>query len=212
MLTVSLSPNFATKWLVPRLGSFVAGHPDLDLRISASLQHIDFAQDDIDMAVRHGEGVWPHLDVVRLCSEVLFPVCSPSLLRDGPGLACVRDLSRHVLLHDQDRNGWQTWLRQVGASELAVSGGPVFNQTSLAIDAAVAGQGVALARSALASLDLQAGRLVRPLDDAVPAKFAYWIVCPKATAASPKIARFRDWLLDQAAEDATALGGDRPDD
>ena len=92
-----------------------------------------------------------------------------------------------------------------GVDGVDPSHGPVFNQTSLAIDAAVAGQGIALARTALAALDLIAGRLVRPLDEAVPARFAYWIVCPKAAADLPKIARFRAWLLEQAEEDRAAL-------
>jgi LysR family glycine cleavage system transcriptional activator len=205
VLTVSVSPNFATKWLVPRLGLFLEAHPDLDLRISATMRHVDFLTDDIDVAIRHGEGDWPHLDVTRLCTEAQLPVCSPALLRDGPPLTEVADLGRHVLLHDQDFSGWRRWLERVCVSGADAERGPVFNQASLAIDAAVAGQGVALARSALAALDLAAGRLVRPLPLAVPAPFAYWIVGPKASADEPKITRFRNWLLEQAAGDEAAF-------
>ncbi len=206
VLTVSVSPNFATKWLVPRLGLFLDSHPDLDLRISAAMGHVDFLTGDIDVAVRHGEGDWPHLHVTQLCMESQIPVCSPSLLRDGPPLAEVDDLARHVLLHDQDHGGWARWLDRLGASHVDAERGPVFNQASLSIDAAVAGQGVALARSALAALDLASGRLVRPIPQAVPAPFAYWIVGPKATENEPKIARFRTWLLEQTASDAAATG------
>ena len=203
VLTVSVSPNFATKWLVPRIGRFLAAHPDVDLRISASLQHIQFANDDIDIAVRHGDGDWPHLHVVRLCPEDLFPVCSPALLPEGTAIEHPGDLRRHVLLHDRDRSRWREWLDEIGAP-VDTGGGPIFGDTSLAIDAAVAGQGVALARSALAALDLKAGRLVRPLRHRVAARFAYWIVCPKSTADLPKNTRFRVWLLAEVSSDTLA--------
>ncbi|MEM7225999.1 MAG: transcriptional regulator GcvA [Pseudomonadota bacterium] len=203
VLTVSVSPNFATKWLVPRLGAFLADHPDLDLRISAAMAHVDFAGDGIDLAVRHGTGSWPELAVTKLCSEELFPVCSPALLANGPPLKSPADLARQVLIQDRSREGWGHWLQRAapGLEGIDLDHGPVFNQTSLAIDAAVAAQGVALARSALAALDLAAGRLVRPLNEAVPAEFAYWIVCPKARAELPKIRRFTKWLLQTAEAD-----------
>jgi LysR family glycine cleavage system transcriptional activator len=199
VLTVSCSPNFASKWLVPRLGAFIDSHPDMELRISAALQHVTFDGDGIDLAVRHGDGHWPHLDVTRLCQETLMPVCSPHLRPPVDQIASAHDMAGYVLIHDRDRSAWANWLKAVGARPEAfdLNRGPVFNQTSLAIDAAVAGQGIALARSALAALDLSAGRLVRALPDEVPAAFAYWIVCPKPTASRPKIKRFRQWLLSQ---------------
>jgi LysR family glycine cleavage system transcriptional activator len=79
-LTVSVSPDFAAKWLVNRLGRFTEAHPEIDLRVSATDHHVDFAREDVDLAVRHGDGQWPDLDVVQLCSEQLFPVCSPKLV------------------------------------------------------------------------------------------------------------------------------------
>src|SRR5882762_7800430 len=78
-LTISTSPDFAAKWLVHRLGSFAESHPDIDLRVSATMHHVDFAREDVDLAVRHGDGHWTGLHVERLCSEQLFPVCSPKL-------------------------------------------------------------------------------------------------------------------------------------
>ena len=204
VLTVSCSPNFATKWLVPRLGEFIDSHPDLDLRISAALQHVTFAGDGIDMAVRHGNGDWPHLQVTRLCRETLMPVCSPHMAPSPSRIRSADDLAGYVLVHDRDRRVWADWLRAVGAEAevFDLDRGPVFSQTSLAIDAAVAGQGIALARSALASLDLRDGRLIRPLPDTVPAEFAYWIVYPKSGAKRPKIRRFQKWLLEQPDLDA----------
>jgi len=201
VLTVSVSPNFANKWLVPRLGAFTQAHPDIDLRISAVVQHVDFVGGGIDLAIRHGDGNWPELDVTRLCVEQIFPVASPALLASGPPLKRVEDLAGHVLLHDQSRDAWTEWLNRLGADpeSLDTARGPIFSQASLAIDAAVAAQGVALARSALVALDLAAGRLVRPLRESLPAAFAYWIVCPKAVAKRAKIVRFRNWLLAEAA-------------
>ena len=216
-LTVSLSPPFAAKWLVPRLGAFLATHPDLDLRISASMQHVTFVDDGIDMAIRHGNGDWPDLHVTRLWAEEIFPVCSPALLANGPPLCEIADLAKHVLIHDRSRTGWASWLDNVGADTTSIDldRGPEFNETSLAIDAAVAAQGVALSRSALAAGDLAAGRLVQPLQETQPAPFAYWIVYPKADAEQPNIVRFQDWLLAEAATDAEnvpAPGGAAPKD
>ncbi|HEX9569691.1 MAG TPA: transcriptional regulator GcvA [Rhodospirillales bacterium] len=205
VLTVTTSPNFAAKWLVHRLGAFAAAHPKIDLRISASLHHVDFAREDIDLAVRHGDGNWPGLTVTQLCEEELFPVCSPRLLDGVDGLSSPADLDRVTMLHLDDRRDWRKWLEAAGVPDLDIDRGPVFNQASLAIDAAVDGQGVALARTALAAHDLLTGRLMRPFELALKVPYAYWIVCPKATAARPKIATFRDWLLAEAAADARGL-------
>ena len=205
VLTVSTSPDFAAKWLVHRLSRFAEAYPAIDLRISATLHHVDFAREEVDIAVRHGDGNWAGLEVARLCSEQIFPVCSPNLFGRRRGLSKPSDLLRLPLLHLDDRNDWSKWLEAAGVSGAKLSQGPVLNRASMAIDAAVAGQGVALARTALAAWDLLNGRLVRPFDVALPLSKSYWIVCPKATAALPKISTFRDWLLGEAAEDARRL-------
>lgn len=205
VLTVTTSPNFATKWLVHRLGRFAEAQPDIDLRISAALHHIDFAREDIDLAIRHGDGQWPGLDVTRLCIEELFPVCGPALLRGRHALRSPADLKRHPLLHLDSRADWGRWLDAAGVSDIDVSRGPVFNQASMAIDAAIDGQGVALARTALAAWDLLSGRLVRPFGITLKVPYAYWIVCPKANADLPKIASFRKWLLGEAAADTKRM-------
>ncbi len=198
ILTVSVSPSFAAKWLVPRLGAFFAEHPDLDLRISATPQHVNLADGEIDLAVRHGDGHWPELDSVQLCREELFPVCNPVLLPEGATVQPA-DLAGLGLIHHRAPALWVDWYRTLGLEPpRGVGHGPVYNEMSLAIDAAVAGQGVALARSALAALDLEAGRLVRPVPQCAPATFGYWIVCAPPSADLPKVARFRAWLLREA--------------
>jgi LysR family glycine cleavage system transcriptional activator len=205
VLTVSTSPNFAAKWLVHRLGRFAEAHPGIDLRVSASLHHVDFAREDVDLAVRHGDGRWPGLQVTRLCQETLFPVCSPKLARGRYALRRPADLRHHVLLHLDDRRDWAKWLDAAAVEGIDLARGPVFNQASMAIDAAVDGQGVALARTALAVWDLLAGRLVRPFQLQLPVAYAYWIVCPKAAGNLPKIVTFRDWLVGEAQADARRL-------
>jgi LysR family glycine cleavage system transcriptional activator len=200
VLTVSTSPNFAAKWLVHRLSRFAEAHPTIDLRVSASLHHIDFAREDIDVAIRHGDGNESGLHVTRLCAEELFPVCSPALLNGRRSLEPA-DLKEAVLLHVNDRQDWKKWLDGAGIKDINPSRGPILNQASMAIDAAIDGQGIALARTALALWDLVAGRLIRPFRLALPVPYAYWIVCPKATAKLPKIVAFSDWLLSQAERD-----------
>jgi len=205
VLTVSTSPNFASKWLVHRLGRFAEAHPTIDLRISATIHHVDFAREDIDVAIRHGDGNEAGLHVTRLCTEELFPVCSPKLLRGRRALRRPDDLARHTLLHLNDRRDWSKWLEAAAVTGLNLSRGPVLNQASMVIDAAVDGQGIALARTGLAAGDLITGRLVRPFSLALPVPYAYWIVCPTAAAELPKIETFRNWLLAEAADDERRL-------
>ena len=205
VLTVSTSPNFAAKWLVHRLGRFAEVHPEIDLRVSASLQHIDFAREDIDLAIRHGDGnesgftspasarrsSFP--SAVRSCSRAVVPCAGlPTSTRSS---SCTSTIGR---IGDQ-------WLDFAGVEDVDLSRGPVLNQASMAIDAAVDAQGVALARTALAAWDLIGGRLVCPFDVAMPVSYAYWIVCPKTAAKLPKIVAFSKWLLAEAAEDARQL-------
>jgi LysR family glycine cleavage system transcriptional activator len=205
VLTVSTSPDFAAKWLVHRLGRFAEAYPEVDLRVSATMHHVDFAREDVDLAVRHGDGNWPGNDVIRLSPEQLFAVCSPKLLSGRHRLAKPSDVLKFPLLHLDDRKAWAKWLEVAGFVDAELSQGPVLNRASMIIDAAVDGQGIALARTTLAAWDLISGRLVRPFSDTLPLSKTYWIVCPKATSSLPKITMFRDWLLGEAAQDRRQL-------
>jgi LysR family glycine cleavage system transcriptional activator len=138
-------------------------------------------------------------------TEELFPVCSPKLLRGRHALRSLSDLKRHTLLHLNDQRDWLKWLDAAGIADADLSRSVVFNQASMAIDAAIDGQGIALARTALAAWDLRMGRLVRPFDLALSVSYAYWIVCPRVSADLPKVATFRQWLLAQAEADAADL-------
>jgi LysR family glycine cleavage system transcriptional activator len=205
VLTVSTSPDFAAKWLVHRLGHFAEAHAEIDLRVSATLHHVDFAREEVDLAVRHGDGNWPGLDAVRLSREQLFAVCSPKLLSGRGRLAKPADMLKFPLIHMDSRADWKNWLQEAGLDDSAAMHGPVLNRGSMVIDAAINGQGIALARTTLAAFDLINGRLVRPFPLTLPLSKTYWIICPKATAALPKIATFRDWLLAEAASDLRLL-------
>ncbi|MGX9431529.1 MULTISPECIES: transcriptional regulator GcvA [Bradyrhizobium] len=205
VLTVSTSPDFAAKWLVHRLGHFAEAHPGIDLRVSATLHHVDFAREEVDLAVRHGEGNWPGLDTIKLSAEQLFAVCSPKLLSGRRRLSKPADILKYPLIHMDTRADWSRWLQAAGVNDTHIIHGPVLNRASMVIDAAINGQGIALARTTLAAWDLINGRLVRPFPEALRLSKTYWIICPKATAAQPKIVTFRDWLLAEASRDLRQL-------
>jgi LysR family glycine cleavage system transcriptional activator len=205
VLTVSTSPDFAAKWLVHRLGHFAEAHSSIDLRVSATLHHVDFAREEVDLAVRHGDGNWPGLDPIQLSGEQLFAVCSPKLLSGRRRLSKPADLLKFPLIHLDSRADWTNWLRAAGVAEVEVTHGPVLNRASMVIDAAINGQGVALARTTLAAWDLINGRLMRPVPDSLPLSKTYWIICPKATSNLPKIVTFRNWLLAEASQDLREL-------
>src|SRR6266550_1015456 len=203
-LTVSTSPDFAAKWLVNRLSRFAEKCPDVDLRVSATTHYVDFARDDVDVAIRHSDGNWPGLDVQRLYSERLFPVCSPKLVAGRNRITKAADLLKFPLLRLEDAKNW-TRLFEAAGVKATVGPGPVLNGASMLIDAAIDGQGIALARTALAAWDLINGRLVRPVDVSLRMANTYWIVCPKSVSSVPKIATFRNWTLAEAAEDTRRL-------
>lgn len=200
-ITVTTSPDFAAKWLVGHLGRFAEEHPEIELKLAATMHHVDFAREDIDLAIRYGNGDWPGLEAVNLSAEELFPVCSPALMTSRGGLHEPADLLRFPLLHLDDGRDWSRWLEVAGAPVKDLSHGPILNHASMLIDAAIDGQGVVLARTLLAVSDLIAKRLVRPFQIGLPLKNTFWIICPKATRSLPKIVAFRDWLLDAVAAD-----------
>jgi LysR family glycine cleavage system transcriptional activator len=190
---------------VHRLGHFAEAHPGIDLRVSGTLQHVDFAREEVDLAVRHGDGNWPGLDTVRLSPEQLFAVCSPKLLSGKRRINKPGDVLKFPLIHMDSRTDWKNWLQEAGLDDAAATHGPVLNRASMVIDAAIDGQGIALARTTLAAGDLIKGHLVRPFAQSLPLNKTYWIICPKATANLPKIVTFRDWLLSEAANDLRRL-------
>ncbi len=203
-LTVSALPSFAARWLVPRLGRFRQIRPDIDLRIDPSAALSNFAGGDVDVGIRYGRGKYPGMRADWLMTEDIFPVCSPALLEGPHPLQDPGDLEHQVLLHDDGHGDWRTWLLAAGADRVDATRGPIFTDSSMLIQAAMAAQGVALARGVLAADELAAGRLVRPFTLSLPTEYAYYLVCPINTAEQPKIAAFRDWLLGEARRESSA--------
>lgn len=205
-LTVSAAPSFAAKWLVPRVEKFRTVHPEIDLRISANMAVIDFRSGEVDLAIRFGRGGYPDVAVDKLFSEVIAPLCSPELATGEHPLNSPADLAHHTLLHDDSTShggiagagtDWRMWLNLAGHEEIDASRGPRFSYADHALSAAIDGQGVVLGRLSLAGNDLAAGRLVQPFGRELPTEFGYYLVRPDRETDPPKVAAFRDWILDE---------------
>ncbi|OIN07655.1 transcriptional regulator GcvA [Oceanisphaera psychrotolerans] len=194
-LTVSLQPSFAIQWLVPRLVRFSEVHPDIDVRIKAVDLDEGSLTDDVDVAIYYGRGNWPGLRADKLHAEYLIPVCSPMLLMGVKPLKTPEDLTRHTLLHDTSRRDWKAWFKQLDIQAANVNQGPIFSHSSMVIQAAIHGQGVALGHSVLTQPEIDAGRLVCPFEQVLMSKNAYYLVCHESQAALGKIAAFREWML-----------------
>jgi LysR family glycine cleavage system transcriptional activator len=206
LLTVSTTASLAAKWLVTRVAAFQDANPGIEVRITTSSHLVDFQREEVDVAVRYGRGNWPGLRTNWLMAEDMFPVCSPSLLRGDNPLRAPEDLARHTLLHaTASREDWQLWLTAAGLPvEIATRRGLSFDQSFMAIEAAVEGLGVALGRTRFVEADIATGRLVVPFEMVLPADAGFYIVAPEATADTPKIALFRDWLIGSVCPGAVA--------
>lgn len=194
-LTVSLQPSFAIQWLVPRLAKFAELYPDIDVRIKAVDMDDGSLTDDVDVAIYYGRGKWKDLYADKLHTEYLVPVCSPLLLNGVKPLKTPSDLQNHTLLHDTSRRDWKAWFKQANVTDVNVNQGPIFSHTSMVLQAAVHGQGVALGHSVLAQPEIDAGRLVCPFSEVLVSKNAYYLVCREEQYELGKIAVFRDWML-----------------
>ena len=209
-LTVSVAPSLASKWIVPRLDRFSAKHPEIDVLVSASMQLADFDAEDIDCAIRYGAGRYPGLVVEKLMEESVIPVCSPALLKEKRPLRTPADLRHFTLLHDdspdQDPScpDWRMWLRAAGIDAIDARRGLRFNQSSLVVEAAISGRGVALAKARLATDDIRAGRLATLFDVKQAIQFAYYFVAPPAKSALKRVQSFRKWLQDEIAREEAA--------
>jgi LysR family transcriptional regulator, glycine cleavage system transcriptional activator len=200
VVSVSAIPSFCARWLVPRLGRFLAQHAEVDVRISSTEHLVDFSVEPIDVGVRYGHGKYPGLVVDKLADDALIVVCAPSLLARRR-LAAPEDLRRQVLLHDDEPEAWRRWLSLHGAPSVDPERGTVLTDSSMLVEAAVRGQGVALARRSLALDDLAAGRLALPFPRLAPMPTgrAYYLVSTRENLARPPVAAFRKWLRREAS-------------
>lgn len=196
-LTVTAGPAFTAKWLAPRLYEFASGHPEIDLRFIASLRIMDFARDEIDVAIRFGVRKEDGLYSLPLSEEWVTPVMTPKLaeifptpeaLVDAP---LIIDDSIDFLTPPAD---WAAWFRAVGI-DFTPSHGPRFSQSDHAVDAALAGVGVTLGRRALVVKDIFEGRLRAPYGVALGTGAHFRFLCQKGMENRPQIIAFRDWIL-----------------
>ncbi|WP_440053868.1 transcriptional regulator GcvA [Pseudoalteromonas sp. T1lg65] len=195
-LTVSLTPSFAIQWLVPRLSKFNERHPEIDVRIKAQDQDDNSLTDDVDVAIYYGRGNWNSVQMHKLHTEYLVPLCSPFLLTGPKPLNQPNDLAQHTLLHDTTRRAWKAWMKTAGVRNVSADAGPIFSHSSMVLQAAIHGQGVALGNSVLAKPDIDAGRLVIPFSHHLESKNAYYLVFREAQSELGKIVSFKEWMLD----------------
>jgi LysR family transcriptional regulator, glycine cleavage system transcriptional activator len=215
-LTVIAPPNFAARWLVPRLARFTAAHPNLELHVASRPSMIDGRDEGVHAPppeapldsptamIRFGDGRYPGSRVDEVFAASYVPICSPRLMNGQKPLRTPEDLRHHTLLHDDTvieedaRPSWADWLESVGLSDIDASRGPHFSDASLAFEAALEGMGVALAIKPLVRSEIEAGRLVVPFDIAAPASYAYYLVTPETAHGHPILDAFRAWLLEEA--------------
>ncbi|MEO8926504.1 MAG: LysR substrate-binding domain-containing protein [Caulobacteraceae bacterium] len=200
--------RLAVRTVAPRLASFAARHPRIQVRIAASDRRADFGRDGVDIGLRYGAGEHGDLHGERIAPATAFPVCGPALAAQyGADPARIEPA---LLLHDESSTvapglpTWSAWFAKAGVKRGADHGGPLFSNSHMALSAAVAGQGFALGLSPLVDDDLAAGRLVKPFAAEMPSPFGFWFVCRKGRLGEPKIAAFRKWIFEEAAK---AAGG-----
>ena len=203
MLTISVSPSFGALWLVPRLERFRRRYPDIETRIDGTDRRVDLTRDNVDVALRYGPGGYSGVRVDLLFGQVNTPVCSPALLRGARPLRQPKDLRHHTLLHIDWKDAeasWRMWLMAAGSHDIDPTRGPHFTSESMAVQAALDGQGVALVGDKLVADHLAARRLVRPFDPGLstPLAFSYYLLSAKDSAGRPKVEAFRNWLLEEA--------------
>lgn len=214
---VGAAPSFAGKWLAPRIQGYCSVFPDTDVRIAADQKFIDPQQglgeaglatapgdNEFDIAIRFGRGIYPGWRVDKLFDVVATPLCSPQLMAGAHPLLRPADLRHHTLLHDDtisaEQGGvdWNAWLKAAKVRDVDTLRGAHFNQAVMGLAAAIDGAGVVLSYPLLASSDLAQGRLIAPFDLEVKVDFAYFMLSAENADIEPGVAAFRDWMIDTA--------------
>lgn len=197
-IIISVSHAIATCWLLPLLTRFRTAHPDLDIWLHTSPQMLDFERGEVCVTIWLGDGNWPGLEAVKLFDEELVPLCTPALLAGGSPVNSPKDLLQYTLLHDERREDWRAWFNHLQAEVTPPVTGPNFNDSGILLQAAVAGQGIALGSRLLAAEDLASGRLVIAFDVPLRSKQSYYLITANSHLARPSVRLFKDWLVEQA--------------
>jgi len=204
-VTISTMPSLAATWLVPRLAMFAQRYPDIEIAVETGTRPVDLKREPIDLAIRHGLGKYPGLEVIWLVAPELIVVASPDLLKKRAPLKVPADCMAFPLLHDFNRQDWPLWFEAHGIAAPNCRKGPAFSDNHLIVRAAVAGQGLALVRDIYAEDDLRAKKLVKPLTVNWPVQFAYYVVATSEALQKPAVLRFRDWLIGEARQEISSL-------
>jgi DNA-binding transcriptional LysR family regulator len=188
--------TFALGWLVPRLPRFQTAHPEVDVRISTSQRLVDFAREDVDVAIRYGTGDWPGLRADKLFDDHLTPLCAPEMAKR---LKAHEDLKGIPLLTTTGGlDEWGAWFAQAGMKDFQRTLGTTFDSTLIAVQASIQGVGIAIGDPYFFADDIAAGRLAQPFELVVNFGKAYWFVSPEQSASRPKVEAFRAWCLAEA--------------
>jgi len=206
VLEVTAMPSLATKWLAPRLPRFNLVCPDYEVRLSGSGLLADFNRQPVDIGLRYGRGEYPELFSEKLSDVMAFPVCSPAFAQAyGVKLSTVEGLSTVPLIHDESAitnaglPTWPRWFAAAGLPSVQIRRPIVFESTHMGLEAALAGQGVALGQTLLVDDDLRQGRLIRLGTTELPSIYSYWLVCRRDKAEQKGVRAFRDWLKAELA-------------
>jgi LysR family transcriptional regulator, glycine cleavage system transcriptional activator len=197
VLTVRATPSLSTKWLLPRLSRFIDRNPQLEVRLDGTNEPTDFAHEDVDIEVRHGEGNWPGLYVEGVAREQFFPVCAPGYA-SGNAIA-IADIPRHRLIHSvKSQVQWESWLGSAGIKQSQRWRRLLFDRSHMAIDAAVAGMGIALESNLMMWRELRDGQLICPVADPPHVSLiTQWVVCPHDHLRHSKVRAFIAWLKEE---------------
>ena len=196
-LTITALPSFAARWLSPRLGGYIESHPELEVALQSSSQIADLEHGDIDIAIRFGAGVYPNLCSELLMHDYYYPVASPHF-RAGGLPSTPKELSRGMLLRC-DLEPWLPWFKAAGLARAEPTGGLIYQDSSMLIRAAVDGEGIALARHAIAQPDIASGQLVRLFDISIRCPSSYFLVYHERALERAQVAEFRRWILAEVA-------------
>jgi LysR family glycine cleavage system transcriptional activator len=198
-LAVSVLSSFAARWVTPRIGRFIERYPEIDLELLSTNALVDFARDDVDVAIRFGFGKYEGLHAEALLDEVFFPVCAPGF-NDGRLPQAPAELPQYTLLRSDD-GLWRPWFQAAGLESASEPKRDVLYQdSSNLLQAAIDGQGIGLVRRSLAMHEMVAGRLVRLFDIDGPSPWTYYFVCPPRSLAMARVKAFRDWLFEEVEQ------------
>lgn len=197
ILTISVAPVFAARWLVCRLDRFAERHPDIKLRLDATTNLVNPSLGDVDIGIRVGDGRWPGVKAELLLEQEVFPVCSPEMAAKLRAPADI--LALPAVIDGRAMFSWEVWMREAGLSGASLSTRHVFNDASLCLDAAIAGQGVMLAWQTLAGFSLAEGRLAAPFGIRAKTGFGHYFVTAEGVREPKKVRDFKAWIREEMA-------------